>query len=231
MIPDSAYQPQGLNRQSLLSFKCGRCSQCCTSKKIQVNPYEIARLAANLKTRTTEVIRCQTIQGVYLKNKDDGQCVFLKADGCSVHPDRPLVCRLYPFGRHQTPDGEESFVCSTPHHQCRGNWSNEQTIEEYMTGQDAQEFINAAEFYRTLLKKLVELLGKEKELALPEWITVKPGADLQVSFPRFLDPDWVIENVAEITKTPTDPWQKMLVHVKTIEDWIINHNHRKGGDV
>ena len=43
MIPDSAYQPQGLNRQSLLSFKCGRCSQCCTSKKIQVNPYEIAK--------------------------------------------------------------------------------------------------------------------------------------------------------------------------------------------
>jgi uncharacterized protein len=216
-----------LNRQSLFSFECGRCSLCCSFKKIQVNPYEIARLAANLKITTSDVIRSNTSEGVYLKTRDDGQCVFLESGGCSVHPDRPLVCRLYPLGRRLSKHGEESFIYSNLHPECRGTVSYNQTIEEYMTGQGAHEFLYAGENYRTLLKQLVEVLGEEKEFPLPDWISVSPGADMQVSFPRLLDPDWVIENVAEITKEIRDPWQKMKVHIRTIEDWIINRNHKK----
>ena len=29
-----------------------------------------------------------------LKQTESGACVFLGAEGCMVHPDRPLVCRL-----------------------------------------------------------------------------------------------------------------------------------------
>jgi uncharacterized protein len=230
MIPDSAYQPQGLNRQSLLSFKCGRCSQCCSEKKIQVNPYEVARLAANLKISTTEFLLSFTSDGVYLAAKSNGKCVFLEENGCSVHPDRPLVCRLYPIGRHLTSDGEESFILSTLHPQCRGTWSKTQTIEEYMTGQGVHEFLNAGGIYRSLLKILVEALAKEKDFPIPKWSSVKAGADLQVSFPQLLDPDWVIDNDDCGEKSAhLDPWEKMMCHVRAVGKWLNNHNNKEAG--
>jgi uncharacterized protein len=223
---NSAYQSDGLNRQSSFSFECGRCSQCCTDKKIQVNPYEVARLAANLKISTTEFLLSFTADGVYLAAQKNGRCVFLEENGCAVHPDRPLVCRLYPLGRHLNRGGEESFVYSNLHPQCRGSWSKTQTIEEYITNQGVHEFIKASEFYRSLLKAIIEELGKEKELRLPNWVSVSPGADLQVSFPHLLDPDWVLENIVETKEPVSDPWQKMMLHVRAVENWLMNHNNK-----
>jgi uncharacterized protein len=218
-----------LNRQSVFSFECGRCSQCCTNKKIQINPYEVARLAANLKVSTTEFLLSFTTDGVYLAATSNGKCVFLEENGCSVHPDRPLVCRLYPLGRLLTSGGEESFVLSTLHPQCRGTWSKTQTIEEYMTGQGVHEFLNAGGIYRSLLKTLVEALGKEKDFPIPKWSSVKAGADLQVSFPHLLDPDWVLKNMMEPKKVISDPWHKMISHVGAIENWLMNLNIKKEG--
>ena len=104
-----------------------------------------------------------------------------------------------------------------------------QTIEDYLTDQDVHVFFKAAEFYRSLLGKVVTTLGEGKESPLPDWIAVSPGGDLQVSFPQMLDPDWVIENISEAEKAILDPWQKMMLHVRTIENWLINHNDEKGG--
>lgn len=223
MIPNSAYQTQGLNRQSLFSFECDRCSQCCMDKKIQVNPYEIARLAANLQISTSEFLLSFTADGVYLGAKSDGPCVFLEENGCAVHPDRPLVCRLYPLGRRISADGDESFILSSLQPQCRGIWSDTQTIEVYMTGQGVHDFLRAAEIYRSLLKKIVKELGKKKEFFLPEWISVSPGSDLTVSYPPLLDPDWAIGNIMEANIGHTDPWQKMMLHVQIVEEWLNNH--------
>ena len=46
--------------------------------------------------------------------RDDGACGFLGEAGCTVHPDRPLVCRLYPLGRAVAPDRTETFAALTP---------------------------------------------------------------------------------------------------------------------
>lgn len=226
MIPSADLIP-GLNRKSLFSFDCGRCSQCCAQKKIQVNPYEVAMLAAKLNITTTEFIRSYTLEGVYLRNRDDGKCVFLGTDGCSVHTDRPLVCRLYPIGRQLSAEGDESFVLASLHPGCKASWSKAQTIEDYMTEQGVHAFIKAAECYRSLLRKAVTKLAEGKQSSLPEWVTVSAGSDLQVSFPKMLDQDWVIENIAKAGKAILDPWQKMMLHVRTIENWLINHNDVK----
>jgi Fe-S-cluster containining protein len=99
-----------LNRDTPFGFSCNRCLQCCRDKKIQVNPYEIARLAARLGISTTVFIAEHTdAGGVHLRFDDEGACVFLDAQGCSVHEDRPLVCRLYPLGRHLDGSDIETF--------------------------------------------------------------------------------------------------------------------------
>jgi Fe-S-cluster containining protein len=39
-----------------------------------------------------------------------GQCPFLKADGCSVHPAKPTQCRIFPFWPELIEDKRELKV-------------------------------------------------------------------------------------------------------------------------
>ena len=32
-----------------------------------------------------------------MKKRENGKCVFLENDHCTVYPLRPLICRFYPF--------------------------------------------------------------------------------------------------------------------------------------
>lgn len=107
---------KGLNRQTRFAFTCNQCLSCCRNKKIQINPYEIARLAHHKRMSTEDFVSCYTHTGGTLLNwNEDGTCVFLGPQRCGVHPDRPLVCRLYPLGRNLNGMGEEGFSggCTT----------------------------------------------------------------------------------------------------------------------
>jgi Fe-S-cluster containining protein len=90
-----------LGAAGAFSYEYKRCLRCCTGKRIRVNPYEVFRLARHLGTSTTDFLARYTIEGgTELARTGDERCVLLGESGCSVHPDRPLVCRLYPLGRH-----------------------------------------------------------------------------------------------------------------------------------
>jgi Fe-S-cluster containining protein len=98
-------------RDSPFSYDCHACRRCCHDKVIRLNPYEVARLAQNRGISTTVFLAQYTgAQGTVLKQVDHGACVFLTPEGCGVHADRPLVCRLYPLGRHVTSERGEDFV-------------------------------------------------------------------------------------------------------------------------
>ena len=100
-----------LERSAPFSYECGGCSRCCRGKVIPLTPYEVARIAEHLGTTTTEALeRWTTRGGSALAARADGACVFLGEQGCSVHPARPLACRLYPLGRSIAPDGTERFA-------------------------------------------------------------------------------------------------------------------------
>src|SRR5215470_9862277 len=107
---DSA-EARGSPRSEAFDYVCRRCLKCCHHQRIQLNPYELARLARNLGLTTTEFRAAWTEHGdgLALRQTETGACVFLGSEGCTVHPDRPLVCRLYPLGRHVSADGSEAF--------------------------------------------------------------------------------------------------------------------------
>jgi Fe-S-cluster containining protein len=136
----------GLSRDSAFGFSCGRCMGCCRNKKIQLNPYEIARMASHLGISTTEFIADYTARGTVLKNREDGTCIFLKKNGCSIHPDRPLVCRLYPLGRHIRYPWVESFSQFESEPGCKGTFNQGGTIETYLEEQGAVDFMRAQTF-------------------------------------------------------------------------------------
>ncbi|SLM46526.1 conserved protein of unknown function [Nitrospira japonica] len=140
-------------RDSAFSYACHACSRCCHDKVIRLNPYEVDRLAMNRGITTTEFLsRYTESNGTSLRRVEEGACVFLSRQGCGVHEDRPLVCRLYPLGRRVTAEGEETFHELTPHPRTEGEYGRGGTVQDFLTTQGAQPFIEAVDRY-------VELVG------------------------------------------------------------------------
>lgn len=149
----------GLTRFSRFSFVCNRCLSCCRDKRIQINPYEIARLAANRGMSTTAFIAGHTTAGgTALRFTAEGTCPFLCDRGCGVHPDRPLVCRLYPLGRTVSRDGADTFAQVCLEDGCRGVLSASDSIDVYLDEQGAAPFLRAADLYLRLFWDIVEAL-------------------------------------------------------------------------
>lgn len=71
----TAQDPPGgapLDRDSAFSYRCARCSRCCPRYHIQVNPYEILRLARLLGVSTTGFVR--TLDGMAWSSI--GDCLY-----------------------------------------------------------------------------------------------------------------------------------------------------------
>src|SRR3954454_25105219 len=95
-----------------MRFSCQRgCTRCCTQKGwVYLSVDDVARLAAFLGMRTSELRRrylyC-TKHTIRLRKPRQGQCPFLKADGCSVHPAKPTQCRVFPLWPELIEDKKE----------------------------------------------------------------------------------------------------------------------------
>lgn len=217
----------GLSRHSAFGYSCNRCLSCCRFKTIQLNPYEIARMAGNRYVSTTEFIDRFTINsGTFLKSKQDGTCIFLDAEGCSVHPDRPLVCRLYPLGRHVDFLGVETFSQMESEEGCQGLFSENSTIEQFLEEQDARPFMGAADRYLDLLWHLLERLkeqgaeSSESETILKTVQIVSEGHSDEYDL-SWMDMDRTLATYCENhgLSVPVDVEDKMKIHIKAVRSW------------
>jgi len=210
-----------MSRDGAFSYECHACKRCCHNKLIQVNPYEIARLARNRGISTTEFIdRYLADEGPYLRFLDNSACVFLTEQGCGVHPDRPLVCRLYPLGRHRSAEGAEHFTRLAPHPQSEGVYGDSGTIAEFLAGQHITEFVEAADHYLELFYRMYEAMwqGDLAELEsdtpedtasdIPEDIT-REWLDLDAAITRYCAERKIIE--------PSELSERLKLHIAIID--------------
>ncbi len=217
----------GLDRHSIFGFSCSRCLVCCRYKKIQLNPYEIARLAGNRSLSTTEFISLHTSNGgSVLRFNQDGACVFLNKEGCAVHSDRPLVCRLYPLGRQVQFAGPETFSQIELEKECEGIFHDTGDIEQYLEEQGALPFMHAADQYLKLLWFLLDVLNEQKiEPSESEAIlqAVKDsdhdGALGNQAF--WMDMDAAVDDYCRKSgiPVPADVNEKMIIHIKAVREW------------
>jgi uncharacterized protein len=217
----------GLNRESVFGYSCCRCLACCRFKTIHLNPYEIARLASNRGVSTTEFIALFTVKGgTVLGSEGDGTCVFLDTEGCSVHADRPLVCRLYPLGRHVDFLGVERFSQMEAEEGCRGTFHETGTVGEYLEEQGAAPFLRAADLYLNLLWNLLEVI-KEQQLEPSDAETMldtvrtviesaEGGHDLSwIDMDRTLADYSIMSGVA----IPESLEERMKMHIEAVSTW------------
>ena len=84
-----------------IRFECQKCGNCCTGApgKVSVTMPEIEQMAHYLRMPQGNLLTqfCRFDDGLLLKEKGNGDCVFLQGGSCMVYPARPRQCRTFPF--------------------------------------------------------------------------------------------------------------------------------------
>ena len=208
-----------MTRASPFSYTCHACKRCCRNKAILVNPYEVLRLARRLGLSTTESISSQTeAGGTVLRSAEDGNCVFLNDRGCSVHPDRPLACRIYPLARWVSAEGEESFGGLAPHPQTEGVYGNAGTVQDYLDQQGAEPYFRNSDRYGVLYDKMLAILEKaapgelDRRQERREEIDELPSGSIGSAF---MDIDAMLGACMQ-----DGPDEIVERHIRAVENWL-----------
>ena len=89
-----------------LRFECTKCGICCGDTKEKTRHILLLGAEAEqIATATSQEIQrvAEKIEGkapyIYEMKKtiENGKCVFLSKNSCTIYPLRPLICRFYPF--------------------------------------------------------------------------------------------------------------------------------------
>jgi Fe-S-cluster containining protein len=86
-----------------IRFTCVECGQCCKGAPgavIAVRDEEVQAIADHLgidrETFNTRYLHAAG-QGMSIREKPNGDCIFLEGMRCAIYPVRPTQCRTYPF--------------------------------------------------------------------------------------------------------------------------------------
>lgn len=164
--------PTILDPNAEIQFSCHKgisCfNACCKHADIQLTPYDIIRLKDNLGISGTDFLKKHTVPfemdkdgmpGVKLRTDNDGACLFVTDEGCSVYADRPTACRYYPVGHmavHMagtTEDETRFFLVQEDH--CKGHEEDRTiSISDYRKEQGVEQYDQLnREWMQLILKK------------------------------------------------------------------------------
>jgi Fe-S-cluster containining protein len=140
-----------MDRQSQFSYQCGACGRCCHNQVISLGPAELLALAraSGIATGAARA-RFTERRGSLLRFRADGGCAALEGARCSIHPGRPLACRIYPLGLERAPDGDR-FIRLEPTQGSVGQYGIDGAVGDYLTGQGVDALLGMAARYRPLI--------------------------------------------------------------------------------
>jgi len=107
--------------QNGLYFGCTECGNCCsdTSGYVELTEEEAGNIAEFLGLSETDFLEkfievTKDAASLHLKSHENGDCIFLVENRCSIYPARPLQCRTFPFWPENS---LEIDCCPLPGHQ------------------------------------------------------------------------------------------------------------------
>lgn len=104
-------------------YSCHGCGNCCRDFTVQLRDEDLRKLREqNWEQRLGQTVTIQFRGVTYLRQRDDGACIFLMDDGlCRIHKEfgfeaKPIACQLFPF--HVTPGAKGlsmglNFACQS----------------------------------------------------------------------------------------------------------------------
>jgi Fe-S-cluster containining protein len=207
----SPVEPTRLELDDTLKFRCHRgvsCwNRCCSRADVTLTPYDVIRMKNSLDMDSSEFLKAHTVPfeldahgvpGIKLKTDDEGACLFVKEEGCSVYENRPTACRYYPSGLLAMKSISEStderhFLLIKEEH-CKGHEEDQvQTIAEYRKEQGVEIYDDMNDdWYRIILKKKSSgpAIGKPSEMSLQLFFMASYDID---RFRRFVMSDAFIK--------------------------------------
>lgn len=99
-------------------FRCERCALCCGDTEDKVRSILLLKTEADRISKKTLIGLdkfAEKIEGfepyIYqMRKTEDGKCVFLRDNSCSIYQIRPLICRFYPFQLKNLPNNRYAFT-------------------------------------------------------------------------------------------------------------------------
>ncbi len=131
---------------------CRGCSDCCSGmgNSVILDPMDIYRLTTGLgltfEMLMTDKIELNVVDGIILPNlkmsSGTETCAFLNAQGrCSIHPQRPGICRLFPLGRYYDPDKDKrDFRYFLQVHECPVPNKTKVKVEKWVDTPDIRRY-------------------------------------------------------------------------------------------
>ena len=154
---------------------CKRCSACChgMGSSIVLDPLDVHRLMSHFQTRfevlLEDKIELNIVDGVILPNlkmntQAEGEpCVFLDAEGrCSIHEDRPGICRIFPLGRVYE-DNSFSYILQI--HECQKENRSKVKVSKWIDTPDLkknQQFITDWHYFLKAAQARLAAGGEEE---------------------------------------------------------------------
>ena len=102
-----------------MRFQCTKCGICCGDTKEKTRHILLLTSEAEqISTATSQPIAkfAEKINGKapynyeMKKTLENGKCVFLAKNRCTIYPLRPLICRFYPFELKVAANGKHQFL-------------------------------------------------------------------------------------------------------------------------
>jgi Fe-S-cluster containining protein len=158
-----------LSLQDSLPLTCSRAGTCCHGNLVRLNPWELAQLAQAKNMSVKDFRAKHTLAGGSILNFNGKpnhtgktSCgLYAEGVGCSVHPARPLACRLFPLGR-QIQNEKAEYIFEGTHFPCLNECPEvvdlpHLTVANYLAGQETKAFEHAQDEYMEVMQNLADI--------------------------------------------------------------------------
>jgi radical SAM protein with 4Fe4S-binding SPASM domain len=169
-----------VNADSKFNFLCctdQKCSKkCCSNLNILLPPYDVLRIRKRLGLSFSEFLyaygKVKILDGIglpviTLRMIEDNElsCPFFNSSGCSIHSDRPSICRYYPLIPKQQLEvinSEQDFLL-TKWHNCRGfGKAKEWTVREWRNKNEISLYDSFNNKWREIIKRFESKISAKK---------------------------------------------------------------------
>lgn len=157
-----------LSKTDILPLTCSRTGTCCHGNQVWINPWEVQQLTKAKQISVSEFCKSTTdFGGIRLKFEGNPNLTGKKScllydssNGCSVHVERPLACRMYPLGR-QIQHGETQYIYQGEEFPCFKECPEvkalpQLSVNEYLIGQNTKYYEIAQAGYLEVVQNLAD---------------------------------------------------------------------------